>query len=154
MKPRALPCLLLLGVALARAQSGAADDHALQAQWALARQQIQAQKTQLEAQFQKDSQACYSRFAVNDCLSALQQKKHQALAQLRQQEHHINDAQRQHRAQIRLAELAQRAAEKEAAAKLPAAPHQPQAASQSNAPQSLSSPAPSQAQSHPTGNGE
>jgi hypothetical protein len=76
------------------------------------------------------------------------------LAQLRQQEHHINDAQRQHRAQIRLAELAQRAAEKEAAAKLQAAPLQPQADSPTNAPPSLSTTAPNQAQSQPSGSRE
>lgn len=75
------------------------------------RERITAERAKVEAAFGEQEKACYGKFSVNDCVDAARGKRRQALADLRRQEIHLNDAQRKRKADERLRELEQRKAE-------------------------------------------
>lgn len=75
------------------------------------RGRISAERDQVEASFRIQEKACYSKFAVNDCLKALRAQRRETLADLRRQEISLNDADRKRKGAER-----QRALEEKAAA--------------------------------------
>jgi hypothetical protein len=74
------------------------------------RARIAAERNKAEAEFRAQQNACYGKFAVNDCLSAVKAQRRQVLADLRRQEISLNDAQRKRKAAEHLRELEQRTA--------------------------------------------
>ncbi|MEO8655501.1 MAG: hypothetical protein ABI409_15350 [Ramlibacter sp.] len=76
-----------------------------------ARERISAERNQVETAFRIQEKACYSRFAVNDCLNAARAHRREALADLKRQETSLNDADRKRKGAER-----QRAIEEKAAA--------------------------------------
>jgi len=70
------------------------------------RERINAERVRLEAGFDAEETACHKKFFVNHCLNAIKSRRHEAMAQLRQQEVALNDAQRKQKAaeQIRKTE--------------------------------------------------
>ncbi|MDQ3059883.1 MAG: hypothetical protein M3R45_10200 [Pseudomonadota bacterium] len=66
------------------------------------RTRISAQRARLEAGFAAEDAACYSRFAVNNCLDKINTQRRQAMAELRRQEILLNDEERKNRGQEQL----------------------------------------------------
>lgn len=89
------------------------------------RARLKAGREQAEAQFRAQEQACYRKFAVNDCLSAARAKRRTAVDDLRRQEIALNDAERKRKAAERRQAIddkaqAQRQRDEAAQAKPPA----------------------------------
>jgi colicin import membrane protein len=84
--------------------SHAQDDEAAAAQLA----RIATQRSEAEAAFRAQEKACYSKFAVVDCLNAAKAHRRQVLADLRRQEISINDAQRKRKAAEHLRAIEER----------------------------------------------
>jgi hypothetical protein len=59
-----------------------------------ARQDLQRQRAAIEAKFTREKQECEQRFIVTACVEQLQQRRREALEQVRQREIQIDDAQR------------------------------------------------------------
>lgn len=78
------------------------------------RARIAAERQKAESQFAAREQACYGKFAVNDCIAAAQAVRRQALADLRRQEVGLNGLERKRRAAERMRELEERQAEQRA----------------------------------------
>ena len=76
------------------------------------RARIAAERSRMDAEFEASHRACYSRFAVNDCIAAAKAKRREGLADLRRREVALNDAERRRRAAERLAEIEAREAER------------------------------------------
>lgn len=72
------------------------------------RARIEAERKQVDAAFQSDERACYSKFAVNDCVKDARARRRAALADLRRQEISLNDALRKRRAAERLRAIEER----------------------------------------------
>ena len=96
---------LLLLAATAHAQDEEAKLTAQRARLAEAR-------SHTEAQYKAEEKACYSKFAVNDCLAGAKARRRQAVEDLRRQEIVINDAERK----LRAAERRRSQEERDAAA--------------------------------------
>jgi hypothetical protein len=62
------------------------------------RARLKAGREKAEAEFRAQEQACYRKFAVNDCLSAARAKRRTAVDDLRRQEIALNDAERKRKA--------------------------------------------------------
>lgn len=88
---RLLPCLLLFGAAAGHAQD---EDPKVAAE----RARLAAARSHVESTFNAEEKACYSKFAVNDCLTAAKVRRRQALEDVRRQEIAINDAERKRKA--------------------------------------------------------
>ncbi len=58
------------------------------------RSRIAEQRAQVQADYSRKETACYSLFAVNDCLSQARIARREALADLQRQENTLNDAER------------------------------------------------------------
>ena len=97
--------LLLAASALAFSASGQGPDDAT-----AERARIQAERSRVEANFSAEEKACYSKFAVNDCLNEAKARRREGLADLRRQEISLNDADRKRRAAERERSLEERAA--------------------------------------------
>ncbi|MDR0275975.1 MAG: hypothetical protein LBI48_11685 [Burkholderiaceae bacterium] len=104
-----LPLLFALAFAVppaARAQTATADaasaSAAGPAQIAAERARIARQRHEAESEFAAAQQACWQKFAVNDCLRRAQRARRERMDTLRQQEWALDDQQRSHRAQERL----------------------------------------------------
>lgn len=78
------------------------------------RRRIRDDRAQVDAAFDAAQQACYRRFAVNDCLDAARRQRNAAVADLRRQEVLLNDTERKRRAAQRLREIDERKAEQPA----------------------------------------
>ncbi|MGV3571062.1 MAG: hypothetical protein ACO1PB_10725 [Ramlibacter sp.] len=92
--------LVLSAIGAARAQDVDAE-----------RRRIRDDRAQVDAAFDAAQQACYRRFAVNDCLDAARRQRNAAVADLRRQEVLLNDTERKRRAAQRLREIDERKAE-------------------------------------------
>ncbi len=70
------------------------------------REQINAERTALEAKFDVEEAACYKKFFVNSCLNAIKPRRREAMTGLKQREVALNDQQRREKAadQIRKTE--------------------------------------------------
>lgn len=91
-------CLIALGCAGVSAADGSLDSaEKIETE----RAQIEAQRSSQEAQFQREHEACYQRFAVNDCQREVRQRKRQAMDLLHRRELLLNEAQRQLKARER-----------------------------------------------------
>lgn len=130
-----LVAALLALCGAAQAQDAATD--------AAERARIGAERSRAEAEFSAAEQACYAKFAVNDCISKARARLRTVLADLRRQEVGLNDAERRRRAADRLREIESRQAQQPAPSNSqaqirppepPSAPRQPAAASSSPAP--------------------
>lgn len=75
------------------------------------RARIGAERARAEADFAAAEKACYSRFAVNDCIDKARARLRTTLSDLRRQEVALNDAERRQRAADRLREIEARQAE-------------------------------------------
>jgi hypothetical protein len=62
------------------------------------RARLKAGREKAESEFRSEEQACYRKFAVNDCLSAARAKRRTAIDDLRRQEIALNDAERKRKA--------------------------------------------------------
>jgi colicin import membrane protein len=80
---------------------------------------INAQRERAEAEYAAQEKACYSRFAVNDCIETARKRRRDALADLRRQEVALNDAERRRRAAERLRDIEARQAEQRTPAPVP-----------------------------------
>jgi colicin import membrane protein len=105
----------ILGALLALPLLGGAQESPEAAELA----RINAQRERAEAEFAAQEKACYSRFAVNDCIEAARKRRRDALAELRRQEVALNDAERRRRADERLRDIEARQAEQRVPAPLP-----------------------------------
>lgn len=83
------------------------DDEAERAQ----RARIAAERSQANAAYQAEEKACYSKFAVNDCLNDAGRRRRAVLADLRRQEISLNDEQRKRRAAEKLRSIEERSRE-------------------------------------------
>lgn len=72
------------------------------------RARIEAQRRQVEERFATEEKACRGRFAVNDCTQEAQQRRREALQELRRQEVRINGIERERKAAERLREIQER----------------------------------------------
>ena len=75
-------------------------------------ERIRQERVLAQAQFAAQDAQCYARFAVNDCLDAVQVRRRALLADLRRQEISLNDAQRKRRAAEQLLRSDERTAGK------------------------------------------
>jgi colicin import membrane protein len=66
------------------------------------RARLAAARSHAEIQYKAEEKACYSKFAVNDCVAAAKVRRRQALEDVRRQEISINDAERKRKAAERL----------------------------------------------------
>lgn len=102
MKYLVAACLLTLcAVAVAQtvtqpAQPGAVDSE---------RQRISAERGKLEAEFSAEHASCYKKFAVNNCLGDVNEKRREAMAHLRRQEILLNDQERKQKAAEQLRKI-------------------------------------------------
>lgn len=102
MKYLVAACLLTLcAVAVAQtvtqpAQPGAVDSE---------RQRISAERGKLEAEFSAEHATCYKKFAVNNCLGGVNEKRREAMAHLRRQEILLNDQERKQKAAEQLRKI-------------------------------------------------
>jgi hypothetical protein len=106
-------CGFIIAAGPLAAQADAPDTAAQQ------RARIAFDRAEVEANFKTQEKACYSKFAVNDCLSAARAVRREALADLRRQEVSLNDADRKRKGAER-----QREIEERSATALPSAPGQ------------------------------
>jgi hypothetical protein len=86
-------CLSLLSVATAQVPSvydPVAD--------ARERARIESERQMAQASLARDEEACYQRFAVNDCLREVRKRRRALLEELRRQEIILDDARRAHTA--------------------------------------------------------
>lgn len=99
-------------------------------QVAVERARIAAERTRINALFEKEEKACHQRFAVNDCLNRNLAWQRTALADLRRQEVLLNDDERRRRAAERIDQLDEksRTHERDQAERPHAEPRQPNAA--------------------------
>jgi hypothetical protein len=92
--------LLILSIAAVSrplaAQTG--NERVLEQREAQQREWISQTRARYQAQFRAQEIACYQRFAVNDCLNDSRRTEREVMADLRRQEHLIDDAQRKRRA--------------------------------------------------------
>lgn len=72
------------------------------------RERIRGERAAAEAGFAEAQKACYSRFAVHDCIDAARRARNATLAGLRAQELSLNEAERKRKAAERLRELEER----------------------------------------------
>jgi colicin import membrane protein len=77
------------------------------------RTRISAERNRLEAGFLAEDAACYERFAVNSCLGKVNDRRREAMADLRRQELSLNDEERR----IKGAEQIRKTEEKSSAEK-------------------------------------
>jgi colicin import membrane protein len=77
------------------------------------RTRISAERNRLEAGFLAEDAACYDRFAVNSCLGKVNDRRREAMADLRRQELSLNDEERR----IKGAEQIRKTEEKSSAEK-------------------------------------
>ena len=102
MKYLVAACLLTLcAVAVAQtvtqpAQPGAVDSE---------RQRISAERGKLEAEFSAEHATCYKKFAVNNCLGDVNEKRREAMAHLRRKEILLNDQERKQKAAEQLRKI-------------------------------------------------
>lgn len=75
------------------------------------RERIRSERARIEAAFAEQEKACYSRFAVNDCIDDARARRRAGLADLRRQEVSLNDQERKRKADERLREVQERQAE-------------------------------------------
>ena len=94
---------LLLGAAVPAAAQAPSSD-------AQERARIDAERARAESEFAVREQACYAKFAVNDCIEAARQARRSVLSDLRRQEVALNDAERRRRAADRVRETEARQA--------------------------------------------
>jgi len=78
---------------------------ALQASEKAQHDRIAAERGKIETRYGKERQACYSRFAVNDCLNESRRRRRVEVEELDRQEAAINDAERQRRGDAALKRL-------------------------------------------------
>jgi len=97
--------LLLLGLSL----PGLAADQS-QADTA-ERARIASERSRIEAAFQAEQKACYSKFGVSGCIEDAKARRSAQLGDLRRQEISLNDAQRKARAADRVKELERKRAD-------------------------------------------
>lgn len=69
------------------------------------RARIEAQRRQVEERFAAEEKVCRGRFAVNDCTQEAEQRRREALQELRRQEVRINSIERERKAAERLREI-------------------------------------------------
>lgn len=99
MKKLIMGVLGLASVALAFAQADKAEQ---------ARQQIEAQRTSLEAEYALALAECYSRFAVNDCIQTEKRRRRLFWDGLRRQEASLNEQERLSRVTAQREAMAER----------------------------------------------
>ncbi|MDM0044091.1 hypothetical protein QTH91_06330 [Variovorax dokdonensis] len=87
------------------AASAADPDARLDAQAESDRQRIAKEREEIEARYEKERAACYSRFAVNDCLNDSRRQRRVQVEELGRQEAAINDAERQRKGDAAIARL-------------------------------------------------
>ena len=87
---------------------------------AAARDRIAAERSSVDALYQREERDCWGRFAVNDCLADARARRRSTLADLRRQEISLNDGERKKRAAERLGSIEQRSAPAAAPAAAPA----------------------------------
>lgn len=103
---------LALGMVLCATGSFASAQETVGAQGvdiALERARIQREQTAVQAHFEAESAACYSRFAVNDCLHQQRVQRREHLDDLRRQQVALNQMDRARRAQEQLARIREKA---------------------------------------------
>lgn len=93
--------LLCASLPAALAQGGGAVD--------AQRARIAAERAKADAQFAQDEEACYARFAVNDCQNEARARRRETLADLRRQEVSLNDEQRKRKGADRIRSIEERA---------------------------------------------
>lgn len=76
---------------------------------AAAHERIARQRGEVEAVYKADEQACYQKFAVNDCLRQARSLRRQAMADLKRQETSVNDAERRRKGAERQRAIEERA---------------------------------------------
>jgi hypothetical protein len=89
MKPIALLAVALLLPAAASAQQPTVEAE---------RARIRAERSAEDARFNEDKHACRAKFAVTDCMKDVTRTHNAAMAELRRQEHVLNDAERRRKA--------------------------------------------------------
>ena len=97
---------------------------AVPADAAAQRQAIAAEKAMVERRFNSDKLACQHRFQVNDCVAQAKVERRHAISRLQQQSLQLDEAQRRHKAALRLQLQQQRQAD--AAAQAASAAARPQ----------------------------
>lgn len=98
--------LSLLLSTLGFASSGQTQDELVSAAADRERQRINAERASLEAAFEAEEAACYSKFFVNNCLNAIKPRRREAMADLKFREVALNEQERRQKAaeQIRKTE--------------------------------------------------
>jgi flagellar biosynthesis GTPase FlhF len=92
MKLYYLPSCLFILLAIAAAPLRAQTDPG--AGFEIERQRINAERSKLQGGFLAEDIACYKKFAVNSCLEKVNERRREAMADLRRQEILINDQER------------------------------------------------------------
>lgn len=88
----------------------APQDEALRLRISEARAQLQTERLAIEQAHTQQTQACWQRFAVNDCLSQVRRSRRTALEPIRAQELALNAQERAVRTRERDARLQQKSA--------------------------------------------
>jgi colicin import membrane protein len=112
----ALVLVLLVGPAWAQGAEGrvvaavpatlsATTDEQLDARAQAERERIGKEREVIEARYAQERAACYSRFAVNDCLTDSRRKRRELVEELGREEAAINDAERQRKGDAALKRL-------------------------------------------------
>ncbi|MBT2334767.1 hypothetical protein J7E49_12735 [Variovorax paradoxus] len=109
MKNIVFAVLMTLGSVPLWAQSNATTGNA---NFEAERSRLAAERTAIEARFDKERAACYQKFAVEDCLRDSRKRRRAETDHIKRQESAINDIERQRRGAAELEKLDQKAAAK------------------------------------------